>query len=133
MNWNIFFKSLENLNSDLTATSEKKNEAYRILLEHNKRAELDFIIRLTTRKINKMIKHGEMSEEYKKEIIEKFNPNPNHDFVSFKTNTLGKFESNHLEKNKEYFKENELTYEVNVEVGTPNKEVPTSFLYSLHI
>lgn len=53
MSWNLFLKSLEDLNSNLTTPSNEKKEVYKILVAHNKNAELDFLMRLTKRKLIK--------------------------------------------------------------------------------
>lgn len=55
MNWDLFLKNLGTLNQNLFATSDKKEEVYNILVEHNTKAEIDFLTRLTNRKVNKNI------------------------------------------------------------------------------
>lgn len=133
MSWDLFFRKLEDLNYNLASTSKKKNDAYKILVEHNKRAELDFITRLTIRKINKMIKNKEIASNYQKETLNKFNYVSNKDSFNIKILRDSESEYGDSQKIKEYSKYNELTYKVNVEVGAPSMGVPTSFLCGLHI
>ena len=49
MNWNLFFSGLEKLDKNISASPDKKEEAYNILVEHNKKAENDFLKRLKKR------------------------------------------------------------------------------------
>lgn len=46
MNFNLFFDSSENLNKNISANPDKKEEVYNILVEHNKKAEINFLKRL---------------------------------------------------------------------------------------
>lgn len=53
MSFTQFLDSLDELNNGITATQESKTEAYEILVEHNEKAEQEFIERLKKRKESK--------------------------------------------------------------------------------
>lgn len=128
MNWDLFLKNLGALNQDLSATSEKKEEVYNILVNHNKKAEIDFLIRLSTRKINKLIKNTENVANYQKNDFSKS------DYESFTESFNMQFqkasEINDTTRYIENLKYNKSKSDIINGVETPNVVVSTSFLYN---
>lgn len=87
MNWDLFFKSLGTLSENISASSSKKEEVNNILVEHNIKAEQDFLNRLTNRKQSKLISRSDniggiitmtnqkrISEKELKRLREEFTP-----------------------------------------------------------
>lgn len=128
MNWDLFLKNLGTLNQNLFATSDKKEEVYNILVEHNTKAEIDFLTRLTNRKVNKNINNKKRLDNYQKNNF--INSRPESITGSFNMQLSETSESKPSTKGKEIQKFTEAKNAINFEVGTPSMGVPALFLFN---